>query len=77
MTAIEFTNQFESIHIPIPGVRLPTFSIQDKYKKELNLSVETSNADFLVRFAFAVLTPLVLKRERPNLRNTASVQNTN
>ena len=32
MNAIEFTSQFESLVIKIPGVRLPEFKIEDKYK---------------------------------------------
>jgi DNA polymerase-3 subunit alpha len=47
MTLQNFTDQFESLKIPILGVRLPVFKVEDKYKKELNLDLSTSNKDFL------------------------------
>lgn len=47
MTPENFTSQFESMHIPIIGVRLPSFHIEDKYKEALNLDSNTNNFDFL------------------------------
>lgn len=47
MTTTEFLDQFEPLKIPILGVRLPEFTIDDKYKKELGLTPEASNQTFL------------------------------
>lgn len=47
MTINEFTDQFESLKIPILGVRLPSFKIEDKYKKAIGAKADISNPDFL------------------------------
>ena len=47
MTITEFTEQFESLKIPILGVRLPSFKIEDKYKKALGLDSDAKNSEFL------------------------------
>lgn len=47
MQISEFLNQFNSMKIPIVGVRLPTFSIDEKYKKELNVEKNIDNFEFL------------------------------
>jgi DNA polymerase-3 subunit alpha len=47
MNTTEFLDQFESLQVPILGVRLPTFEIDAKYKKELNLEPDISNFEFL------------------------------
>lgn len=47
MQVSEFLDDFESLKIPILGVRLPTFKIESKYKKELGLDDNISNYDFL------------------------------
>jgi DNA polymerase-3 subunit alpha len=46
MNTQEFLNQFTSLKIPILGVQLPTFKIEDKYKQELKVENGT-NFDFL------------------------------
>ena len=47
MQANEFLNQFESLKVPILGVRLPKFVIDAKYKEAVNLTPQASNSDFL------------------------------
>ena len=47
MTPTSFTSSFEEIKIPMLGVRLPSFTIESKYKKALNLPDNCSNYDFL------------------------------
>ena len=42
-----FTTQFEKIDIPLHGVRLPSFEIEDKYKRALGVSEDISNEGFL------------------------------
>lgn len=47
MNVTEFLDQFETIKIPILGVRLPEFTIEAKYKKALGMEEYASNYDFL------------------------------
>lgn len=47
MKVHEFLDNFESLNVPIVGVQLPTFKIEDRYKKELHIPISTSNAEFL------------------------------
>ena len=47
MNTEDFLNQFQSLKIPILGVRLPEFSIDSKYKLELGLQESATNAEFL------------------------------
>ena len=43
-----FTKKFSKYeNCAPPGVRLPKINIDDKYYKELNISKDTSNFDFL------------------------------
>jgi len=43
----DFLNQFENLDVPVHGVRLPSFDIEDKYKRENGLSESVDNYDFL------------------------------
>ena len=47
MNVTEFLDQFESLNVPILGVRLPEFAIVPKYKLDLGLKEEASNYEFL------------------------------
>lgn len=47
MNTNEFLQQFESLKIPILGVRLPEFTIEDKYKLAVGLKPSASNFEFL------------------------------
>ena len=42
-----FTEQFNELNIPLHGVRLPTFNIENRHKRELGVSEDISNEDFL------------------------------
>ena len=43
----DIRNSFEELDIPLHGVRLPSFKIEDKYKRSLGVSEDISNEDFL------------------------------
>lgn len=47
MTIAEFTDLFETVKIPMPGVRLPEFTVDNKHKEKLKLDISISNKDFL------------------------------
>lgn len=47
MTATSFLDQFESLKIPILGVRLPAFTIDPKYKLALGVADIAPNSEFL------------------------------
>jgi DNA polymerase-3 subunit alpha len=47
MNPTEFLNKFQSMKIPLPGVRLPEFTIEPKYKKSLGVEEGGTNAEFL------------------------------
>ena len=47
MNPSNFTADFEQINIPLHGVRLPQFKIEDKYKNAISLKDGGSNFDFL------------------------------
>ena len=42
-----FTEQFNELNIPLHGVRLPSFNIKKRHKRELGVSEDISNEDFL------------------------------
>src|SRR4051812_7896802 len=42
----KFLSEFKALKIPIPGVRLPSFIVEEKYLKEFNLKKDTSNFEF-------------------------------
>jgi DNA polymerase-3 subunit alpha len=47
MTVDNFISEFDTMKIPINGVRLPSYSPDDKYKKSLGLKKEATGFDFL------------------------------
>ena len=42
-----FTRQFEELDLALHGVRLPSFEIEKKYKRQIGVSEDISNEDFL------------------------------
>ena len=44
---MNFIKNFKKINLPLNGVRLPTFKIEDKYKKEVGVNVDVDNVTFL------------------------------
>jgi DNA polymerase-3 subunit alpha len=71
MTPIEFTDNFESLNIPMLGVRMPTFFIEEKYKKELGLDPKVSNKDFLITLCRNGFKKLQFAKNSPEYKNYA------
>ena len=44
---IDFIKKFKKIDLPLNGVRLPTFKIENKYKKEVGVKTDVDNVEFL------------------------------
>ena len=44
---IDFKKDFKKINLPLNGVRLPTFKIENKYKKEVGVKTDVDNVEFL------------------------------
>ena len=44
---MSFINTFNELDLDIHGVRLPSFSIENKYKRQLKSSEDISNEEFL------------------------------
>jgi DNA polymerase-3 subunit alpha len=63
MLISEFTDQFESLKVPILGVRLPTFVVEDRFKKELGLSNNISNIEFLTTLCREGFKKLGIKKD--------------
>jgi len=56
MTKIsEFTDSFKKIDLPLYGVRLPEFKIKAEYKRNLGLSEDATNTEFLKKLAYSNL----------------------
>lgn len=49
---LDFQNSFDSIDLPLYGVRLPEFKVKAEHKRNLSLSEDVSNADFLKKLAY-------------------------
>lgn len=47
MTTKDFLSNFDSLTIPIKGVRLPSFKIEEKYLKKFQLKKDITNLEFL------------------------------
>ena len=45
---LNFNKQFENYELPLHGVRLPSFKIEDKFKREVGVSEDISNEKFLI-----------------------------
>ena len=44
---MKFADQFKPLELDLHGVRLPSFNIEDKYKRDLGVSEDISNENFL------------------------------
>lgn len=62
MDTASFTQQFENIDVPMHGVRLPEFTIEPKYKRQMGLSEDCSNYNFLRSLCIAGFNKLNLKK---------------
>lgn len=47
ISALDFDSNFSDIDLPLYGVRLPEFFIEEKYKREVGISEDATNYDFL------------------------------
>ena len=61
----EFISLFEPLNLPFHGVRLPEFNIDKKFKRNLNLSEDIDNLNFLKELAYSNLH---LKKEDPKYK---------
>ena len=48
---VKFTDKFEDYDLGIHGVRLPNFHIENKYKRQIQVSEDCSNIEFLKAMA--------------------------
>ena len=62
MTPSNFTSQFSKLNLPLHGVRLPSFSIENKHKRQVGVSEDVDNYDFLKAMALTGLKELGLKK---------------
>lgn len=60
----DFLDQFESLQISVPGVRLPQITIEDKYKTELGLKPDCSNYELVVALCNKGLTEIGFKNDK-------------
>jgi hypothetical protein len=49
---LDFVNSFQKINLPLYGVRLPEFKVKAEHKRNLGLSEDASNTDFLKKLAY-------------------------
>jgi len=52
---IDFANSFKKIDLSLYGVRLPEFKVKPEHKRNLGLSEDASNTDFLKKLAYSNL----------------------
>ncbi len=62
MTVETFLSEIETLKIPINGVRLPSYTPLDKKKKELGLTLDAPNDEFLRGLTIAGFKNLKLKK---------------
>jgi len=65
----KFESNFSNIDLPLHGVRLPEFIIDDKYKHEVGISEDSSNYDFLRALTLKGLKSLNLKKDSEEYHN--------
>lgn len=63
MQATEFLDQFQELSLPIHGVRLPTFVVEDSYKKRLDIKGEVDNYGFLTELCRVGFRKLKLTKD--------------
>jgi DNA polymerase-3 subunit alpha len=68
----KFEENFSQVNLPLHGVRLPEFHIDNKYKHELNISEDSSNYDFLRALTLKGLKNLNLKNDSKEYHNYIS-----
>ena len=63
MNKKDFDSNFSNINLPLHGVRLPEFTIDNVYKHKLEISEDSSNYDFLKALALKGFKELNLKKD--------------
>ena len=63
MNKKDFDSNFSNINLPLHGVRLPEFTIDNVYKHKLEISEDSSNYDFLKALALKGFKQLNLKKD--------------
>lgn len=63
MNVTEFLDKFQTVKIPILGVRLPEFSVADKYKNDLGLDKSSTNHEFLHALCVRGFSKMDLKKD--------------
>ena len=67
--SIDFKSHFKEIDLPLYGVRLPSFKIENKYKREIGVSEDITNLDFLRSLANAGFKNLKINKNDPNYKD--------
>ena len=62
MTPNNFTSQFSKLSLPLHGVRLPSFTIENEHKRQAGVSEDVDNYDFLKALALTGLRELGVKK---------------
>jgi DNA polymerase-3 subunit alpha len=65
---INFKSHFKGVDLPIYGVRLPRFEIEKKFKRELGVSEDISNYDFLRSLANTGFKNLKINKKNKKYR---------
>ena len=63
MNKKDFDTNFSNIDLPLHGVRLPEFTIDNVYKHKLEISEDSPNYDFLKALALKGFKQLNLKKD--------------
>ena len=63
MTNKDFNSLFDQVDLPLYGVRLPEFKIDNEYKHDLEVSEDVSNYEFLRALALKGFKKLNLKKD--------------
>ncbi len=71
MTTQEFLDQFETMKVPLLGVRLPEFSINPKHKAELGVAETVTNFEFLRALCLKGFAGLNLAKDSPEYKKYA------
>lgn len=62
---MSFKSHFKGVDLPLHGVRLPTFEIESQYKREIGVSEDISNYDFLRSLANTGFKNLKINKKDP------------
>ena len=68
MNKKDFDSNFSNINLPLHGVRLPEFTIDNVYKHKLEISEDSSNYDFLRALSLKGFKDLNIKKDSPEYK---------